>query len=186
MGVFLQFDEETEALCAELGMDVWFPEASLRARCDSKVETVRLGNRAGVPSVPNVLGRVRGYRQLRRLASAAGLRGDLVVQLPYGDSGHTTFFISNRDDFEHHARAIAAESEVKVMKRIDAAGRHPRSLRDALWHDRRAAAHRAASATPSSRLTPAAGPATSCSRGRSAPSSARPLVSTPSAWARSS
>ena len=122
VGVFLQFDEETEALCAELGMDVWFPEASLRARCDSKVETVRLGNRAGVPSVPNVLGRVRSYRQLRRLASTAGLRGDLVVQLPYGDSGHTTFFISNRDDFEHHASAIAAESEVKVMKRIDPLG----------------------------------------------------------------
>ncbi|MGE0241310.1 MAG: biotin carboxylase, partial [Parvibaculaceae bacterium] len=28
---FLMFDEETEGLCDELGIDVWFPEAKLRS-----------------------------------------------------------------------------------------------------------------------------------------------------------
>ena len=31
-------------------------------RCDNKMETVRIGNKAGVPSVPNVLARVDSYR----------------------------------------------------------------------------------------------------------------------------
>ena len=50
------FDEETEELAAELGLEVVFPSAELRHRMDSKIETTRLGNEAGVPSVPNVMG----------------------------------------------------------------------------------------------------------------------------------
>ena len=46
------FDERTEELCKELGIEIWFPPASLRARCDNKMETVRIGNKAGVPSAP--------------------------------------------------------------------------------------------------------------------------------------
>ena len=122
VAVFLMFDETTEEICREMGLSVWFPAAELRERCDSKVETVRLGNRAGVPSVPNVLARVRSYPELRQLAAAAGLGRHLVVQTPFGDSGHTTFFISNRADWRRHAAAIAAESEVKVMRRIDPLG----------------------------------------------------------------
>ena len=122
VALFLMFDETTEQLCEELGLDVWFPAASLRSRCDSKVETVRLGNRAGVPSVPNVLAPVRSYAELRRLAAGAGLGKQLVVQSPYGDSGHTTFYISSRADWRRHAAAIAVEPEVKVMKRIDPLG----------------------------------------------------------------
>src|SRR5438309_11837749 len=45
------------------------------------------GNEAGVPSVPNVLGRATSYEGLLELASTAGLGEDLVVQMPYGDSG---------------------------------------------------------------------------------------------------
>jgi hypothetical protein len=119
IAIFLMFDDTTEELCQELGLQVWFPPAALRARCDSKVETVRLGNRAGVPSVPNALGRVRSYAELRRLAAAAGLGGHLVVQTPFGDSGHTTFFISNRADWRRHSAEITREAEVKVMKRIE-------------------------------------------------------------------
>jgi hypothetical protein len=122
VAVFLMFDETTEEICRELGLSVWFPAAELRDRCDSKVETVRLGNRAGVPSVPNVLARVRNYPELRQLAATAGLGKHLVVQTPFGDSGHTTFFISNRTDWRRHAAAITAESEVKIMKRIDPLG----------------------------------------------------------------
>ena len=119
IAVFLMFDETTEELCEELGLQVWFPPATLRARCDSKVETVRLGNRAGVPSVPNTLSRVRSYAELRRLAAAASLGKHLVVQTPFGDSGHTTFFISSRADWRRHSAEITREAEVKVMKRID-------------------------------------------------------------------
>ena len=121
-GVFLMFDEQTEKLCEELGMEVWFPKASLRSRCDNKVETVRIGNRAGVPSVPNALAQVGSYKTLRRVADEAGLGRHVVVQTAYGDSGHTTFFISNRRDWRLHAKEIAAEPEVKVMRRIDAVG----------------------------------------------------------------
>ena len=52
VAVFLMFDEETEAICKELGIEVWFPPAKLRQRCDNKMETVRIGNKAGVPCVP--------------------------------------------------------------------------------------------------------------------------------------
>ena len=46
--VFLMFDEETERLAKELGGEVWFPKAKLRTKCDDKIETVRIGNKAGV------------------------------------------------------------------------------------------------------------------------------------------
>jgi biotin carboxylase len=115
---FLMFDEETEVLAKELGLDVAFPSAALRHRLDSKIETTRLGNDAGVPSVPNVLGRATTYRKLLELADGARLGGDLVVQLPYGDSGQTTFFVANEGDWRKYADQMADE-ELKVMKRID-------------------------------------------------------------------
>jgi biotin carboxylase len=116
--VFLMFDEETEQLAAELGLDVAFPSAALRKRLDSKIETTRLGNEAGVPSVPNVLGRARTYAELTRLADAARLGRDLVVQTPYGDSGQTTFFVASEADWQKHADNLVDE-ELKVMKRIN-------------------------------------------------------------------
>ena len=93
---FLMFDEETEELAEELGLEVVFPSAELRHRMDSKIETTRLGNEAGVPSVPNVMGRGTDYADLLALARGAGLGDDLVVQTPYGDSGQTTFFVAER------------------------------------------------------------------------------------------
>jgi hypothetical protein len=41
-----------------------------------------------------------------------------VVQLPFGDSGATTYFVSNEADFRRCADTIAQQPEVKVMKRI--------------------------------------------------------------------
>src|SRR3954462_12840684 len=84
---FLMFDEETEQLADELGLEVAFPPAALRHRMDSKIETTRLGDEADVPSVPNPMGRGTDYAALRALAAASGLGEDLVVQTPYGDSG---------------------------------------------------------------------------------------------------
>ena len=118
--VFLMFDERTEALCKELGLEVCFPPASLRNQIDDKVETTRIGNKAGVPSVPNVLARVDSYEALRK--AAAELGEDLVIQTAYGDSGHTTFFVSSEADFEKHADEIVEAPEVKIMKRIRCRG----------------------------------------------------------------
>ncbi|MGE5227145.1 MAG: biotin carboxylase [Planctomycetaceae bacterium] len=116
--VFLMFDEETEQLAGELGLEVAFPPAALRHRLDSKLETTRLGNEAGVPSVPNTLGTGTDYPGLRALADAGGLGRDLVVQTPYGDSGQTTFFIASEDDWKRDEKKIVGQ-EIKVMKRIE-------------------------------------------------------------------
>jgi biotin carboxylase len=116
--VFLMFDDETEQLAGELGLDVAFPPAALRHRLDSKIETTRIADEAGVPSVPNVLGRATTYAELLALAAAADLRADLVVQTPYGDSGQTTFFVAAQSDWDEHAADMAGE-ELKVMRRIN-------------------------------------------------------------------
>ncbi|WP_228268230.1 biotin carboxylase [Acinetobacter qingfengensis] len=122
VAVFLMFDEQTEQLCKEIGIDVWFPDAALRSRCDNKMETVRIGNKAGVPSVPNVLAKVDSYQHLQQLAKMHGLGENLVVQTAFGDSGHTTFFISSEDEFNQHADEIINDPEVKIMKRINCRG----------------------------------------------------------------
>jgi D-alanine-D-alanine ligase-like ATP-grasp enzyme len=114
--LFLMFDEHTETLARALGLNIAHPPAKLRQHLDSKITTTRLATRAGISSVPNVLARVDSYRTLREVAS--GLGPDLVVQLPLGDSGATTFFISSESDYRPHASEIAASAEVKVMKRI--------------------------------------------------------------------
>ena len=120
--VFLMFDEETERLAKKLGGDVWFPKASLRTSMDNKIETVRIGNKAGVPSVPNVLAEVTSYENLRATCEKAGIGHDLVLQSAFGDSGHTTFFIKSEADFRRHAHEIIGEGEIKIMKRIDCRG----------------------------------------------------------------
>ncbi|RVE91812.1 biotin carboxylase [Sinorhizobium meliloti] len=119
VAVFLMFDETTEKICKELGIEVWHPKAKLRQRCDNKMETVRIGNKAGVPSVPNTLGPARTYEELLCSARKAGLGADLVVQTAFGDSGRTTFLIASEDDYNRHAAEISAEEEVKIMKRVN-------------------------------------------------------------------
>ncbi|WP_423761814.1 biotin carboxylase [Burkholderia sp. NLJ2] len=122
VATFLMFDEKTEALAKEIGMDVWFPPAALRTRCDNKMETVRIGNKAGVYSVPNALEKVDSYAHLMQIAERNGLGRDLVVQSAFGDSGHTTFFIASEDDFNKHKDEIVNDPEVKIMKRINCRG----------------------------------------------------------------
>ena len=50
--------------------------------------------------------------------SANNLGDEVVIQTAYGDSGKTTFFISNEADYQQHADKIEAEETVKIMKRI--------------------------------------------------------------------
>ena len=111
------FDAETEQICEELGYELILPSDALRRRLDSKIVTTQLGNEAGAPSVPNVLGRATSYAELVALAEDAGLGTDLVVQTPYGDSGKTTFFIKDESGWDAEADLLASE-ELKVMKRI--------------------------------------------------------------------
>ncbi len=118
IALFVMFDEETEARAQELGLRIALPPRELRERIDSKVETTRLGNEAGVPSVPNTMGRAESYKQLLKLAKRAKLGTDLVVQTPYGDSGRTTFFIRSADDWTACGEDLVGE-DLKVMKRIN-------------------------------------------------------------------
>ena len=112
------FDEETEQICKRLGYDLILPPHRLRRRLDSKIVTTQLGNEAGAPSVPNVLVEVDSWGTLVRVAVEAGLGTDLVVQLPYGDSGKTTFFLQSETDWAAHADDILGQ-QAKVMKRIN-------------------------------------------------------------------
>jgi len=112
------FDEETEEICRELGYRLILPPDSLRRRLDSKIVTTQLGNEAGAPSVPNVLGTADSWAELSALSTSSGLGTDLVVQTPYGDSGKTTFFIKSERDWDKYAEDIVGQ-QLKVMKRID-------------------------------------------------------------------
>ncbi len=118
MIVLVFFDAETEEICRELGYRLILPADELRRRLDSKIVTTQLGDEAGAPSVPNVLGTASSWKELKALAAGNELGRDLVVQTPYGDSGKTTFFITGRKDWDNYADDIVGE-QLKVMKRID-------------------------------------------------------------------
>lgn len=118
--LFLMFDEKTEVLAKGLGLDVCFPSAALRNALDNKVNTNRIAEKAGVACVPYVLSKVNDYKHLLEVSKKLGT--DLVVQTPFGDSGHTTFFISNEEEFDKHKDDILKEAEVKIMKRINCYG----------------------------------------------------------------
>jgi len=118
--LFLMFDEHTEELAKKLGLEIMFPDASMRQFLDNKVNTNRIAEKAGVPCVPYVLSKVENYKQLRVVSEKLGT--DLVIQTPFGDSGHTTFFISNEEEYKKYEEEIIAEPEVKIMKRINCRG----------------------------------------------------------------
>lgn len=118
--MFLMFDDKTEKLAKKLGLEIMFPSAKLRTFMDNKVNTNRIAEKAGVPCVPYVLSPVTDFAQLKEVSKHLGK--ELVVQTPFGDSGHTTFFISNEAEFDKHAEDILKEKEVKIMKRINCKG----------------------------------------------------------------
>jgi glutathione synthase/RimK-type ligase-like ATP-grasp enzyme len=118
--MFLMFDEKTEKLAKKLGLQVMFPSAKMRTFMDNKVNTNRIAEKAGVPCVPYVLTPVTDYKHLQKVSKVLGT--DLVIQTPFGDSGHTTFFISNEEEFKKYEEEIVKEKEVKVMKRINCKG----------------------------------------------------------------
>ena len=116
--LLVMFDEETEELARELGQKIALPPAKLRKHIDSKIVTTKLGNDAGIQSAPNTMGRAKSFRELMKLASAARLGTDLVVQTPYGDSGRTTFFIKSEAAWNKNHDDLAKE-QLKIMRRIN-------------------------------------------------------------------
>jgi len=118
--MFLMFDEKTEKLAKKLGLEVMFPSAKMRTFMDNKVNTNRIAEKAGVACVPYVLSRVKDYADLKKISKHLG--NELVIQTPFGDSGHTTFFIENEDDYKKYKKEIEKEKEVKIMKRINCKG----------------------------------------------------------------
>lgn len=118
--LFLMFDEKTEELAKLNNLEVCFPSAQMRQFMDNKVNTNRIAEKAGVPCVPYILDKVKSYKELSEKSAHLGI--DLVIQLPFGDSGHTTFFVSNEEEWNKHADEITAEKEVKIMKRINCRG----------------------------------------------------------------
>jgi len=110
-------NETTESFAAKLGLEVCLPPATVRNYWGSKVNANRLAERAGIPCVPYVLSAVEDYSHLRRLAAHLG--PDLVVQMPHGYGGETTFFIADQFDFEKNQNLIKSEKEVRIMKRIN-------------------------------------------------------------------
>ncbi|MCB2093069.1 MAG: biotin carboxylase [Rhodobacteraceae bacterium] len=118
MAIFVMFDEKTEELCEDVGVKIALPSHELRSRLDSKIETTRLGNEAGVDSAPNIMGEADSYKKLRALARKGRLGTDLVVQTPYGDSGRTTFFIKSEADWDKFSAKIIGQ-KLKVMKRLN-------------------------------------------------------------------
>jgi glutathione synthase/RimK-type ligase-like ATP-grasp enzyme len=118
--MFLMFDETTEKLAKKLGIEIMFPPAKMRTLMDNKVNTNRIAEKAGVPCVPYVLSPVSDYAHLNKVSKVLGT--DLVIQTPFGDSGHTTFFITNEEEFKKYEEEIVKEKEVKIMKRINCRG----------------------------------------------------------------
>ncbi len=118
--MFLMFNEETEKLAEKLGLEIMFPKAEMRTFLDNKVNTNRIAEKAGVACVPYVLSKVNDYEHMREVSGHLG--NELVIQTPFGDSGHTTFFISNEEEYQKYAEEIEAEDEVKIMKRIRCRG----------------------------------------------------------------
>ena len=99
------FDEETEAICRELGYELILPPRAAQ-RLDSKIVTTQLGNEAGAPSVPNVLvGRLLGDAACRRRAPARHRprRADALRRLGQDDLLHRL-----RSDWDRTRRTSSA------------------------------------------------------------------------------
>ncbi|HEY0978436.1 MAG TPA: biotin carboxylase [Flavobacteriales bacterium] len=120
--MFLMFDQRTEALAKKAGLEVIFPPAKVRTFMDNKINTNRVAEKAKVPPVPYVLNKVKSYAHLLGVAQKGRLGNDLVVQTPFGDSGHTTFFVKSEADYNKYRKEIEAEKECKIMKRINCRG----------------------------------------------------------------
>ncbi len=116
--MFLFYDRELEELVSSLDMELIMPPNKLVKQIDNKITTTEIGNSVDVPSVPNALVKIENFKQLKDVMTEYDLGDDVVIQTAYGDSGKTTFFVSNEEDYHAVADRVEAEDQVKVMKRI--------------------------------------------------------------------
>lgn len=116
--MFLFYDKQLEDLVESISMDLIMPPNKLVKHIDNKITTTEIGNSVDVPSVPNALVKISSYSKLREVIEKYRLSDDVVIQTAYGDSGKTTFFIANEEDYHAVADKIESEEQVKVMKRI--------------------------------------------------------------------
>ena len=117
--MFLFYNEALEEISASLDISKIMPENALVKKIDNKITTTEIGNSVNVPSVPNALEKISSYQELREVQERYELGSDVVIQTAYGDSGKTTFFISNEQDYQQYAEKIEAEDKVKIMRKID-------------------------------------------------------------------
>ncbi len=117
--MFLFYNEELEEISASLDVNKIMPENALVKKIDNKITTTEIGNSVNVPSVPNALTKICSYQELCEVQKQHELSSDVVIQTAYGDSGKTTFFVSNEDNYQQYAKTIEAEEKVKIMKKID-------------------------------------------------------------------
>jgi hypothetical protein len=116
--VFLFYDQELEELVESLDMDLIMPANGLVKSIDNKITTTEIGNSVNVPSVPNALVKIESFSQLKNVMEEFLLGDEVVIQTAYGDSGKTTFFIAEEEDYQAVAEKIECEDKVKVMKRV--------------------------------------------------------------------
>ena len=116
--ITVMFNDETEEIIKNLGMELALPSNQLRNHFDSKLVVSDYAQKAGVACVPNTISQIDNYNSLLRITSGAGLGTDLVLQAAYGDSGKTTFFVSSEKDWTKCASKVKGQ-EIKIMKRID-------------------------------------------------------------------
>jgi hypothetical protein len=117
--MFLFYNEALENLSKSLKMQKIMPKNALVQEIDNKITTTEIGNIANVPSVPNALVKIKSYQDLSKVQEKYNLSTNVVIQTAYGDSGKTTFFIDNEQDYQQYSKYIEAEDKVKVMQKID-------------------------------------------------------------------
>ena len=109
------YDEQTHELASQAGFELCFPSFDMRKQIDNKISGTSIAAKAGLPCIPYVEGTVSTYRELLELTSKLGK--DLVIQLPFGGGGATTFFVSDEDRWNSCRNCVEGHS-AKFMKRI--------------------------------------------------------------------
>ena len=162
MIVMVFFDEETEEICEELGYNLIMPSDSLRRRLDSKIVTTQLGNEAGAPSVPNVLGTADSWEELQEPVGGQRSRlrpgrADAVRRLRQDHVLHQGGGRLGQERRRHHRRAAQGDEADRQQ------GGGGRGLHHQARHDRRPVHDRPDRLPRAHAVQGRAGAATTCS-----------------------
>ena len=117
--LFLFYDQMVEELVASLGLELIMPPNKVVKQIDNKITTTEIGNSVNVPSVPNALVKIENYERLQSIIKEYNLGDEVVIQTAYGDSGKTTYFISDHMDYQNVREKIEIDERIKVMKRVN-------------------------------------------------------------------